>query len=170
MNLAQALFRSGRFREALPLFQEVTREFEELGFPRLQLSGLLLQAGTYTSLVPFVPGQGLTEEARTGLSKALPPALEAVELVERMQGTIRSEELLRSWFDREVLSAYEIAISLLAVLEKPADAFHLSERARSRSLLRLLGPGRLQRAQGSPQTLRLLGSEPVKNGMISFQT
>ncbi len=99
--------------------------------------------------------QARCERARAlaGLGKkkaALKDYLRAMELVERLRAKIGAEGSRRS-FSAAKIRLYAGAVSLLVSLGKPGQAFQVSERARSRAFLDMLGERTLKLSKKKDQ-------------------
>lgn len=150
-GLAQALHRAGEIRRSLPLLEEALAL-------RRAVEDRAGEAEALTALARVERGLGL-------LPQSLARAEEALARIESLRTRVTHPDL-RASFLASRQQAFELAIGLRLDLERREPgrghaeaAFALSERARARSLLELLGEARADGGQGVDPKLRQRGRE-----------
>jgi CHAT domain-containing protein/tetratricopeptide (TPR) repeat protein len=177
------LVMSDRKDEALKLFEQVAKDKDKkiAAIARTNLAELYNDMGKHKQALAEARSalKGLNEErqadaawqarcerarALAGLGKkkpALKDYLRAMELVERLRAKIGAEGSRRS-FSAAKIRLYAGAVSLLVSMGKAEQAFLVSERARSRAFLDMLGERTLKLSRKKDQ--KKLG--PARSGML----
>lgn len=125
LSEAQDAFMAHRYDRTIELLEPARKVFHDLGQRDMELAALALMAGAHAESLRF--------------DEALALSLEAAALYDRLIDDVEIDDhLARMAGDRR--SVYEMVISLLALKNRPEDAFFYAEKARARSLLRQLGP------------------------------
>ncbi|HJQ39994.1 MAG TPA: CHAT domain-containing tetratricopeptide repeat protein [Thermoanaerobaculia bacterium] len=105
-----------------------------------------LDSATRLALARVEAGEGRFHEAWRQLEAAL-------QGVESLRVNVAGQHL-RGSFQLTLSEYYELAVDVLMRMDRPADALEISERARARGLLDLLGEAQVDvRAGGDPQLL-----------------
>ena len=177
------LVMSDRKDEAVKLFEKVakTKDKKTAAIARTNLAELYNDMGKHQRALAEARSalKGLDEDrqadaawqarceqarALSGLGKkkpALKEYLRAMDLVERLRAKIGAEGSRRS-FSAAKIRLYAGAVSLLVSMGKAEQAFQVSERARSRAFLDMLGERSLKLSKKSDQ--KKLG--PARSGML----
>jgi len=182
------LVMSDRKEEALKLFERVATEATQAKDKKTAAIARTNLAELYNDAEKYKQAQaeaqkalsGLDEEsqadaawqarcerarAQAGLGKnpaALKDYLRAMDLVERLRAKIGAEGSRRS-FSAAKIRLYAGAVSLLVSMGKAGQAFQVSERARSRAFLDMLGERTLKLSNRKAQ--KKLG--PARSGMLA---
>lgn len=119
---------TGRYQEALGSLRSARPWLRAYAQQYLELQNLALQAAALQALGDY--------------DAALPLALQAVSIFDRMLEDTRTPEVLRSFAAGDHASVYRLVISLLFLTQRYATAFDYVERARAREFLARMGnPG-----------------------------
>jgi CHAT domain-containing protein len=121
----------GYYRQALDLFRSVSDK-----------------QGVSESLTNI----GTVYEFRGDLQQALDMYLQSIQVREEIRTAARLEELQTGVAGKSA-GTYQYAVSLLMQLDRPTQAFELSERARARTLLDQLGNARIDPLRGADPQL-----------------